>query len=90
MVHPAYSRLACAYMAYTFGNVMVMAYKGTSGGSLGGGIVHTRKRPQRQLNSSPCPMCGAGKGQTCQDNRPGMNLRPMSKTHASSNQTATK
>lgn len=55
--------------------------KGSSGTSLGGGIIHTRKRKDKQRNVAPCPTCGAGKGQPCFESVPGRGLRDLRKTH---------
>lgn len=53
---------------------------GNFGTSLNGKVVRTRKR-KLQSNSTPCPECGAGKGQPCFTNVPGRGLRNRSKTH---------
>ena len=62
-----------------------MPHKGSSGASLGGGIIRTRKRRSRQLNTTPCPVCGAGKGQPCFESIPGRGLRDLPKTHTQAN-----
>lgn len=49
-------------------------------GPLGGSVVRTRKR-KLQTNSSPCPECGAGRGQPCFTNVPGRGLRNLGRTH---------
>lgn len=49
-------------------------------GSLGGKVVRTRKK-KLQANSSPCPECGAGRGQPCFRNVPGRGLRNLGRTH---------
>ena len=54
--------------------------KGTAGTSLGGGIIRTR-RPKRQRNNTPCPSCGAGKGQSCFEPVPGRGLKTLTRTH---------
>lgn len=53
--------------------------KGTTGASMGG-VIRTR-RPKQQKNPTPCPTCGAGKGQPCFTNVPGRGLRNLPKTH---------
>lgn len=60
-----------------------MAHKGSSGASLGGGIIRTRKRPALEKNPSPCPTCGAGKGQLCFEPVPGRGLKDLKRTHRS-------
>lgn len=44
-----------------------MPQKGTAGASLGGRIIHTRKRPTRQKNTGVCPKCGSVKGEPCKN-----------------------
>lgn len=56
--------------------------KGSAGASLGGSIIRTR-RPKHQKNTTPCPTCGAGKGESCFVNVPGRGLRNLAKTHRS-------
>ncbi|WP_425570112.1 zinc finger domain-containing protein [Paeniglutamicibacter cryotolerans] len=58
-----------------------MALKGSSGASLGGGVVHTRRKKPRQLNTVPCSVCGAGKGQPCFESVPGRGLRDLPRVH---------
>ncbi|WP_427019554.1 zinc finger domain-containing protein (plasmid) [Pseudarthrobacter sp. P1] len=66
-----------------------MAHKGSSGTSLGGGIIHTRKRT-KQRNTAPCPVCGAGKGQPCFQSVPGRGLRDVARTHTQASKQACK
>lgn len=41
--------------------------RGSTGGSLGGGIINTRARgPVLEKNTGTCPVCWSGKGYPCQ------------------------
>lgn len=67
-----------------------MPHKGSAGSSLGGGVVHTRKRRTLQKNTAPCPVCGAGKGQPCFTSVPGRGLRNLPRTHTQNDRNSSK